>query len=81
MSKIEIEGLKLRYQDTTAFVLGSQDTTAFVLGLQCQFLDRLLFLYFGIYYNTTSPGKIDTILACAQKRHTILGCPITDGVK
>ena len=67
------EGLKLRYPNTTAFVLGKH----------VNFLIVSLFIssYFAIYYGTPSPGEIEAILACAEKRHTILQCPITASVR
>ena len=36
---------------------------------------------FAIDYDATSPSEIDAILACAEKRHSILRCPITAGVR
>ena len=38
------------------------------------------FSYFAIYYDAPSPGEIDTVLVCAEKRHTILRHTITAGV-
>ena len=72
-SKMAFEGLKLRYPNTTAFVLGKHVNFSII----CSFLSS----YFTIYHNAPSPGEIDAILACAEKRHTILRCPITAGVQ
>ena len=67
------QGLKLRYQNTNAFILG-KDVNFLIV---CQFLSS----YFAIYYDAPSPSQIDAILACAEKHHTILQCPITAGVR
>ena len=66
-------GLKRRYSDTNAFVLVKHTNSLIV----CSFLSS----FFPIYYDTLSPGEIDAILACAEKRHTILRCPISAGVR
>ena len=67
------EGLKLRYPNTTAFVIGKHVNFLIV----CLFISS----YFAIYYGAPSPSEIDAILACAEKRHTILRRPITAGVR
>ena len=67
------EGLKLRYPNTTAFALGKHVNFLIVYWF--------IFPYFGIYYDAPFLGEIDAILACAEKRHTILRCPITAGVR
>ena len=66
-------GLKLRYPNTTTFALGKY----------VNFLIVRWFIssYFAIYYDAPSPSEIDAILACAEKRHTILRCPMTAGVR
>ena len=72
-SKMAFEGLKLRYPNTTAFALGKYVNFLIV----CWFISS----YFAFYYDAPSPSEIDGILACAEKRHTILRCPITVGVR
>ena len=67
------EGLKFRYPNTTTFVLGKH--VNFLIG--CLFISS----YFAIYYDAPSPNEIDAILACPEKRHTILRRPITAGVR
>ena len=66
------EGLKLWYPNTTAFVLGKHVNFLIV----CYFI----YSYFAIYYDAPSPGEIEAILACAEKRHTTLRRLITAGV-
>ena len=53
------EGLKLRYPNTTAFVLGTHVNFLIV----CLFISS----YFAIYYDAPSPSEIDAIPACAEK--------------
>ena len=72
-SKMAFESLKLRYPDTTAFVLGKHVNFLIV----CKFISS----YFAIYYDAPSPSEIDAIFAGAEKRRTILRCPITAGVR
>ena len=67
------EGLKLQYANTTAFVLGKHVN----FFMTCLFIS----LYFAINYDAPSPREIDAILACAEKCHTILLCPITADVR
>ena len=57
------EGLKLGYQNTTAFVLGKHVNILVI----CLFLSS----YFAIHFDAPSPGEIDAILVCAEKRHTV----------
>ena len=71
--KMAFEGLKLWYPNTTAFLLGTHVNFLIVC--------KLISSYFAIYYYTPSPGEIDAIRACAEKRHTILRCAITAGVR
>ena len=68
-----LEGLKLRYPNTTAFALGKHVNFLIV--------SWFISSYFAIYYDAPSPGEIDAILAFAEKRHTILRCLITAGVR
>ena len=73
VSKMAFEGLKL----------WNPNTTASVLGKHVNFLIVWYFIssHFAIYYDAPPPGEIYAIFACAEKRHTILRCPITAGVR
>ena len=57
-SKMALEGSKLRYPNTTAFVLGEH----------INYPDRLLVSFFLLCdgLRCPSPGEIDTNLACAE---------------
>ena len=66
-------GLKRRYSDTNAFVLVKHTNSLIV----CSFLSSC----FPIYYHTLSPAKLMRFLRVQKKRHTILRCPISAGVR
>ena len=63
-SKMAIDSLKLRYSNTTTFVLGKHVNFLII----CKFISS----HFATYYGAPSPSEIDAFHTCAEKRHTIL---------